>query len=301
MYAIFIKGHYPDIAFEEVNILCKTYGRKILLKDNRIVVVDGPFPFERLAYSHLAIELIAHGDFEDIMKSAEGIVVEDTFAVRGSMNLAVKIGGKIRGKVDLSCPETEFYILEGNQYYFGKLVWKQDKKGLIKRFQRIFYHPTNLKPELARVLVNLTGIKEREKLIDPFCGAGSILIEAADMGIKATGIDIDERMVEGCRENIEHLGYEAEIIQGDAFELVEEMRGAFQGLSTDIPYGRSSSLSGKKKSEFLERLPNILEFLNKGKAVIMSDMPLNFQGKVAEFKIRVHGSLTRFVNIFEVL
>ncbi len=299
MYAVLLKGHHPDIALEEVRTLANTYGSDVVSVDERIVIIDQLFRFDRLAFSHLAIKVLASGSVDDLLKAVENIEVE-SFAVRGPMNLSAKLGAKIKGKVDLEHPETEFRILKGREYYFGETIWVQDKKGLVQRFMRVYYHPTNLKPELARVLVNLSGIKEGEKLIDPFCGAGSILIEAADMGIIATGIDIDERMVGGCKENLEFLGYEAEVIHGDAFEWVKEMRGKFQGLSTDIPYGRSSTLSGKKKNEFLKKLPRVLEFLEKGRAVIMSDISLNFPGKVAEFKIRVHGSLTRYVNIFEV-
>jgi tRNA (guanine10-N2)-dimethyltransferase len=299
MYAVLLKGHYPDIALEEVRTLANTYGSNVLSVDERVVIIDRPFRFERLAFSHLAIKVLGEGSVEDLLRSAEHIETE-SFAVRGPMNLSAKLGAKIKGRVDLEHPEVVFRILKGRKYYFGETVWVQNKKGFVQRFMRVYYHPTNLKPELARVLVNLTGVKEGERSIDPFCGTGSILIEAADMGIRAVGIDIDEKMVEGCKENLEHLGYNAEVIHGDAFELVNKLKGTFNALATDIPYGRSSTLSGKKKDEFLEKLPRILEFLEMGRAVIMSDISLNFRGKVAEFKIRVHGSLTRYVNIFEV-
>ena len=54
-------------------------------------------------------------------------------------------------------------------------------------------HPAMLKPKLARLLVNLTGAKKQ--LLDPFCGTGSILIEAGVLGLKPLGSDIDPKMI----------------------------------------------------------------------------------------------------------
>lgn len=63
-----------------------------------------------------------------------------------------------------------------------------------------------LPPKLAQTIINLaTGSNPATKILDPFCGTGVILQEAALMGLITQGSDIDERMVEFSKQNIEWL------------------------------------------------------------------------------------------------
>ena len=61
--------------------------------------------------------------------------------------------------------------------------------------------PTSLHPRLARALINLTGIR-KGILLEPFCGAGGILLEAGLMGIKTVGYDIDKIVLKKCKINL---------------------------------------------------------------------------------------------------
>ncbi|MBI2671407.1 hypothetical protein HYX16_00570 [Candidatus Woesearchaeota archaeon] len=56
---------------------------------------------------------------------------------------------------------------------------------------------------LAKILINLSQARENEVLLDPFCGAGSILQEALLMGINTIGLDNDKKSYEGCLKNLE--------------------------------------------------------------------------------------------------
>lgn len=60
-----------------------------------------------------------------------------------------------------------------------------------------------LPPKLAQILINLCGdLPERSFLLDPFCGTGVVLQEAALMGYIVQGTDINERMVEYTKKNL---------------------------------------------------------------------------------------------------
>jgi tRNA G10 N-methylase Trm11 len=60
-----------------------------------------------------------------------------------------------------------------------------------------------LPPKLARMMVNLTGAPKDEALLDPFCGSGTILTEAADLGYrKLVGSDISEKAVSDTKLNM---------------------------------------------------------------------------------------------------
>lgn len=69
-----------------------------------------------------------------------------------------------------------------------------------------------LPPKLARIMVNLVkGDPERHVLLDPYCGVGTVLTEALDLGYRnVIGSDIDEKAVDATRENIEWLLNEQE-------------------------------------------------------------------------------------------
>lgn len=61
-------------------------------------------------------------------------------------------------------------------------------------------------PKLAKIMINLASVKKEEIILDPFCGSGTILGEAFLMGHKnLVGSDIDEKLVEETRKNLEWL------------------------------------------------------------------------------------------------
>ncbi len=63
-----------------------------------------------------------------------------------------------------------------------------------------------LPPKLAQILINLAGeLPERARLLDPFCGTGVLLQEAALMGYRVYGTDLSERMVQYSEKNLEWL------------------------------------------------------------------------------------------------
>ncbi|MFH1450413.1 MAG: DNA methyltransferase [archaeon] len=135
------------------------------------------------------------------------------------------------------------------------------KQGFDQRYprKRPFSHPTTLDPKLARCMVNLAQPDSGAQIFDPFCGTGGILLEAGLMGFKTIGIDIDSKMIEGCKKNLDHYGVKNFDITVDDFFKTKK-RGV---IVTDPPYGKSTSLPGKTVEEFynliLERLHVIMK------------------------------------------
>lgn len=86
-----------------------------------------------------------------------------------------------------------------------------------------------LPPKLAQIMINLTGLTSAEttpaaRVLDPFCGTGVVLQEAALLGFNAYGTDLADKMVDYSRRNMEWLtekynvttAYDIE--QGDAMK-----------------------------------------------------------------------------------
>lgn len=62
-----------------------------------------------------------------------------------------------------------------------------------------------LPPKLAQILLNLSGAKKGDVVLDPFCGSGTVLQEAMLIGIDSTGTDLNPQIIEDAKANLEWL------------------------------------------------------------------------------------------------
>lgn len=62
-----------------------------------------------------------------------------------------------------------------------------------------------LPPKLAQIMVNLAEVPDGATILDPFCGTGVVLQEAALMGYYARGSDIEQKMVDYTDANMAWL------------------------------------------------------------------------------------------------
>jgi 16S rRNA G966 N2-methylase RsmD len=46
-------------------------------------------------------------------------------------------------------------------------------------------------PQVAKAILNMFGVAEGDRVLDPFCGSGTTLVECSHMGVESTGIDIN--------------------------------------------------------------------------------------------------------------
>ena len=114
----------------------------------------------------------------------------------------------------------------------GPTVWVPDSASMRQRgaLKPIPRPDISLSPRLARTLVNLAGLRPGQTVLDPFCGSGTILIEAYLKSLRCLGIDSSATRVQEARENLQWSvggaparGYD--IRKGDARELHRMLRG----------------------------------------------------------------------------
>lgn len=126
---------------------------------------------------------------------------------------------------------------------------------------RPFFRSVLVPRRRARCLVNLTGVRAGQRLLDPFCGTGALLVEAGLLGVTAFGSDVDRAMVAGCRANLAFENVAADVRRIDVRGL-GDWGLMFDGVATDLPYGRSASLHGA-------RLPELFRaFLDEAAGVV---------------------------------
>lgn len=211
--------------------------------------------------------------------------------------------------VDLSNPDVEIRcLITKNRTYVSINKFKIDRKQFEKRKvqHRPFFSPISLHPKLSRVIINLSGIKKKELLLDPFCGTGGILIEAGILGFNIIGNDIDKKLVDGCKINLDFyniLNYK--LYNLDIGKIIEKIEKV-DVIVTDFPYGKSTTTKGEKIISLYNRAFLTISKLLKGdkKAIIglsnkdMIELGKNYLFLEKTYEIRVHNSLTRYFNIF---
>ncbi|MCD6300983.1 MAG: RNA methyltransferase [Staphylothermus sp.] len=193
--------------------------------------------------------------------------------------------------------------------FIGYPLASLNKVDILKREPkyRPFFRSIALPVRLSRALINLSRVKENQVILDPFMGTGSIVLEAALMGIRAIGAELDWELVHGALENIRYYGAKnTMIILGDSTTI---SYNEVDGIATDPPYGRAASTKGRETLElyklFLERA---MDSLKKGGYLVFM-APLDIEDHIYEFICRygfiirdeiymyVHGGLTRTIFV----
>lgn len=112
-----------------------------------------------------------------------------------------------------------------------------------RRFDKVFHQRVSTRSVVAYGMLNLAGILSKPgTLLDPFCGSGTILLEAADLlpGIELYGCDHHEDAVEGTEENLRRLGAmeRSSIFRADARDISEYLApSSISYIVTDPPLG----------------------------------------------------------------
>ena len=178
---IFIRGKENHIA--ELNYFARTIERVILLLlREKIGSLDEIYKFtKKIDFTQwikpkqsfaVRAKRVGEHDFTSIdIAKVVGQAVIDSY--RESTN--------VRLKVNLTQPE----VIVRAEVVFDELLIGLDLTGdeaLHKRGYRIYQHPAPLNPSIASSLVILSNWSAEKSLLDPMCGSGTILIEAALLG-----------------------------------------------------------------------------------------------------------------------
>ncbi|MCD6478736.1 MAG: class I SAM-dependent RNA methyltransferase [Candidatus Diapherotrites archaeon] len=185
----------------------------------------------------------------------------------------------IRLRVDLEEPDVlvRCYIRE-NKFWLGI---DTTGESLHKRGYRIYEHPAPLRTSIAHCLIRLAEWKGSESLYDPFCGSGTIPIEAGlfacripnhwrwksfrlwklgfvdtekfmeekkridaevkSLELKLYGSDLFRKHIEGAKRNASNAGVSIDFFQRDIKDAIFE----HDVIVTNPPYGKRIGHTGK--------------------------------------------------------
>ncbi len=298
MYIYRLAGENLELAEAELNGFLKAVGKpETASREGWLAFTEAhPGQLKRLALTHEVVEEI---DLEEFRPAGSYAVRAENHSEREieKEEIESEIGEKIsdeENSVDLEDPNTiiKVYITEDKRFY-GKLVEDIPRTLFENRSNenRPYSSPISMDPVLARVLVNLSEVSAGESVLDPFCGTGGILIEAGLCGIMPKGLDIQEEMVKGCKENLQEFGIiNFDVQEGDISE-VDEIFDEYNAVISDLPYGKAS----KQENEAIEKYLNLIKEFD-GETIFMYN-EASIGDYKADFEVYVHKSLTRYIYI----
>jgi tRNA (guanine10-N2)-dimethyltransferase len=313
-----LSGENPTLPFAEIGCIGTVLDQRL-----QVAVAECPDPraARRLAMTQGVLEYLGECEpsipaFRNLLRDL-AIETQSSFAGRAKkvhggfhvhnpcsqQEFERLIGAMINGPVSLDSPANEFRaILSEDRCYFGRVLFTIERRGFDARNpgKRDFFHPGVMMPRMARTLVNLAHAREGDRMLDPFCGTGGILIEAELLGIAAIGSDFDPTMVLGSRQN----SPDSFLMLADATEIPVR-DGTFDAIVTDLPYGQSVCIRKTDTMETLytETLGEIRRVLKPGcRAVVVTHRDIagiagEYLRIVGRHEQRVHKSLTRRILV----
>ncbi|MBD3227992.1 MAG: N-6 DNA methylase [Candidatus Lokiarchaeota archaeon] len=344
-----LSGIHPEMPFEEIFGILESQSIpfKIVKRIPRILILEIEEDninklFYRPAFCKSINRLILRSNFNlrEIEKEIKQINFGDyldkgsTFSVRikslipssekfnisvNSEILETKLGqmildsSKVSIKVDLENPELLFRgIFTKNELILGIQLTRFNSKKYQARAgpNKPFFHPCGLDPKFARLMVNLARPREREIIYDPFCGIGSILIEAGLIGYRTIGSDVSWKMINGCLENLEYYNISnSEILKVDSRFSPIRMADT---IVTDPPYGKASVIEANSvKSLYKKFLRYSRDLIKENKFMVFAS-PKKLETKIRnilknndflidkKFDYYIHRSLIRNIWIVKI-
>jgi tRNA G10 N-methylase Trm11 len=146
----------------------------------------------------------------------------------------------------------------------------------------------------ARAIVNIA-IENRLNIsiVDPCCGVGTIVIEAASMGLNIKGYEINRKVAASAKENLAFFGVNNAIECND----MHRIRERFDVSIVDIPYGLFTPVSLNDQLEIIRTARRISD-----KSVIITFEKMDRQITEIGFEITDQcsvskGRFTRYINV----
>jgi len=298
----------PELAKDELVSISKSYDPKTTLtRESRLVIIKSAVPWEKIAKRATFVRTSGTivSTLDDLLETRSHLSKPKTFACR-VINLSSKKINKMQmeretgailserwnSKVSLSNPSVTVYlIITNNKRYLGYAESMIEQE----RSRKTIKYPTELDWKLARCMVNLSQLKEGRVVCDPFCGTGTILLEAESMGIHSIGIDFDVKMCNIAEKNLADNGYDSKVVNSTYYDI-QKIKDKIDAIVTDVPYGiaSKSSLSPKRiLQDFLSIVPKRMKTV----IVYKKGLDVDELDKAKKYEIFRHKSLTRVIAV----
>jgi tRNA (guanine6-N2)-methyltransferase len=178
--------------------------------------------------------------------------------------------GWVYSKDDAKADLNVRVFIEGETVVVGVRLGAQS---LSKRPYKQEHVPGSLKPAVAAALLRLADIAPGARILDPCCGAGTILIEAGAYGVIPFGGDIDPQAIVAARFNAAQADARVHLQRWDARALSISNK-SIDCVISNLPWGRAVSTNVSLQvlyQEISEEIERVL--IPGGRAVLLTNLP----------------------------
>lgn len=233
----------------EFEVMAQIKGARLL--EPNIYLLDAPDEAQaqasvsRLGCSlKLAKELVGvapvSASIADLIQSKNfSITSLDSFSASAGLNQEIK---NLLGKGRFVLPKERFglspvilrkhrldeFFVDHQREVVWQTIWVHQYEHWIKKDRHLPFANAKagiLPPKIARSMINLLPLDPADKLlVDPFCGSGRVLVEAAELGYQVGGTDILAEQVRETKANLDFLGIKARLEVLDATHLSDRFQ-----------------------------------------------------------------------------
>lgn len=335
-YVIVFSGDLPNVSLEEIRGILEGYNIKyrIIYRDSYVGILETENLRDiRVGHRFSLIKILSEflGIYSSINEAIERVKkISHIFSGRkfyvrvfkfgstwsrivDSVSLSKRIGEIILAnsdaKVNFSSPDIILHVYMSNKIILGiPREFRADKMLTRRPSRRPYSKPVSMNPRIAKAMINMARVREGDRVLDPFCGTGAILVEAGLMGMRVLGSDISDEMITGTLKNLEYFGIKPEkIVKCDVREI-NNYFSEVDAIVCDPPYGRAASTYGESLEKlYHESFAVFREVLKRGRyaVVCFSDPHYHYKIGAKYMKLisvvsyRVHKSLTRHIGIYK--
>lgn len=214
-------------------------------------------------------------------------------------------------KVNLKNPET---IVRVDVAHNLCIVGVQKTRSSLKiRYPKVFQHYSALNPIIAYAMLKIADVKPGDRVLDAFCGSGTIVIEAAQVfkDLDLIGIDISPKSIEGAWRNSEAAGVKDRVkfIVGDSRRLEKILPTGckIDKVISNLPFGIRSGRLKVIPKIYTDFLTSLRPFLKDNSKIclltmhkdLMEDIGTRLGYDVFESRLILHGGLRTWIILLK--
>lgn len=220
---------------------------------------------------------ITHVDYQESLQKCRDIA----FPIEGSVNMR-------EPKIVLAITKINDQWIFGR--YHDEMIWSD-------RYDKPYSYSHSLNVRDARTLVNIAiGQHIDDKIVDPCCGVGTVVLEGLSMGLHIKGYDINRYVAYQARLNLEYFGYDPLIIERKDIHDIQEY---YDVVIMDIPYGVYSPFSYEQQLSLIQAA-----FFIAPRLVLVSHISMNSELIQLDYEIVdqasiIKGNFKRYITLCE--
>ena len=108
-------------------------------------------------------------------------------------------------------------------------------------------------PQMVRTVTNILGLDVGDRIWDPFCGSGTVLLEARHQGFNAVGIDLNPLAVAIADAKLTAIGTNADFLEKATDSVAERVQSRATWMVEGVP--DEETISRSLGRNWLERFP----------------------------------------------